>query len=432
MTIKYGLAALLSLFILTACNPETEEAAEEPETIEEEPTNQMQSIIPRDFTLNELSIEADSDEIEIHYINDEWVSSGLDDSHSPSISQFIDDLFLLRGMPSEDEPDEESDLTVTLANDEKSIDLVIWHNKNYSLIESEGNYFEVDEWPLTLDPFDPIFLEEPLNFGLGTLQELVFDNTQEKYKLNQETTMNEVERIPFVSGWYVHGDFNTPFSAEYYWLEDLFTSIYSLRGYPTEESLGESTQTLTLNDGESQEQVIIGKQVDDTFTLVNVKNQNYRVPSQLLNRYDVELLSIVDNFVALIPLDAVQTVDILTDEEDIHISVDRLIESGEVKSTFYVNDEEIEEEIFRRTYQYLARLAYSERIEESDMFQINPEDSEVTIHYTYMVDGREVEKSIYLVPEESSGDYFVINGDIIEFKMTNERLEEMLNAFSSL
>lgn len=428
MKFKYSLLVLLSLLVVSACDREGDETRE----VTEEPTNQTQSIVPRDFTLNEVSIETDVDEIEINYINNEWEGTGLDQPHSQSISQFINELYLLSGVPSDLETEEEPDLTITLANNEENIEIEIWQNLSQPLIRKDGNYFEIAEWPHSLSPFDPIFLEEPLSFGLETLQEIVINDAGQEYIINQETTMNEVERVPFVSGWYVHGDFDTAFSAEYYWVEEVLTSFYTLRGYSTEETLVESGQRITLSDSESQEQIIIGQEVDKKFTLVELGDQNYLVPSQLLDVYDAGLLTMVDNFVALIPLDAVQTVDILTNEKDIHLSIDRTVESGEMKSSFFVNEKEIEEEVFRRTYQYLARLAYSERLEESDISQINIEDSEVTIHYTYTVDGEEVGKSIYLVPVENSDEYFVINEDIIEFKMTNDRLNEMLEAFLTL
>lgn len=430
MKIKYLTLLLLSFAVLSACDTEMEDGSEETDSTEEETIDQATLLIPRDFTLNELSIEADSEDITVRYVNNEWSGTGVENPHTPSISRFVDELYELTGTPSNRAPQEAADLTLTLSNNEDSLELNLYPSESF--IEKDGNYFEVAEWPESLSPFDPIFLEEPLTFELEGLEEVVVEKDDQTFTLNQETTMNEVESMPFVSGWYVHGDFETAFSAEYYWMEDLLTSLYTLRGYPTEENLEESGQRIRLNDGESQESVTIGQEVDDQFTLIRLSNQNYRVPSQLLDIFDVELLTMVDNFVALIPLDTIQTVDIVTSEETIHLSVDRTAEAGEVNNTFYVNDKEIDEDIFRRTYQYLARLAYSERIEERDAADIEEEDSDVMIHYTYLLNGEEVEKFIYFVSEDSSNDYFVINEGIVEFKMTDERLNDMLEAFSNL
>ncbi|GAA0353711.1 hypothetical protein GCM10008932_03420 [Alkalibacterium iburiense] len=430
MKMKYLPLLLLSFAVLSACDAEMEDGSEETDRTEEETTDQASVLIPRDFTLNKLSIEADSEDLTVRYVNNEWIGTGVENPHTPSISRFVDELYELTGTPSEREPQEDAELTLTLSNNEDSLELDLYPSESF--IEKDGNYFEVAEWPQSLSPFDPIFLEEPLTFELEGLEEVVIEKGVQVFTLNQETTMNEVERMPFVSGWYVHGDFETAFSAEYYWMEDLLTNLYTLRGYPTEETLEESGQRIRLKDGESQESVTIGQEVDDQFTLIHLSDQNYRVPSQLLDIFDVELFTMVDNFVALIPLDTVQTVGIMTNEETIHLSVDRTAEAGKVVHTFYVNDKEIDEDVFRRTYQYLARLAYSERIEERDNADIQEEDSDVTIHYTYLLDGEEVEKTVSFVPEESSSDYFVINDGIVEFKMTDERLNDMLEAFLNL
>lgn len=430
MTFKYLTLLLLLFPVLSACDAEMEDGNEETDRTEEETTDQASVLIPRDFTLNELSIETESEDITVRYTNNEWSGTGVENPHTPSISRFVDELYELTGTPSEGEPEENADLTLTLSNDEDSLELALYPSE--SIIEKDGNYFKIAEWPQSLSPFDPIFLEEPLTFELEGLEEVVIEKGVQVFTLNQETTMNEVERMPFVSGWYVHGDFETAFSAEYYWMEDLLTNLYTLRGYPTEETLKESGQRIRLSDGESQESVTIGQEVDDQFTLIHLSDQNYRVPSQLLDIFDVELFTMVDNFVALIPLDAVQTVDIVTNDENIHLFVDRTVESGDVDNRFYVNDKEIDEDIFRRTYQYLARLAYSERIEEKDKAHIQAEASDVTIHYTYLLDGVEVGKTVSFVPEESSSDYFVINDGIVEFKMTDERLNDMLEAFFNL
>lgn len=419
------LLPLVAVFILMACNKKTEET-EIDETGETE-APQLVYAIPRDFTLNALTIEGEADMIDLSYDGEKWEGSNENEFDSQSIDAFVDDLYQLRGLPTEELTEEEG-VTITLANAKEKHALFIWESEGDRYLSVDEQSYVVDEWPASLSPFDPIFLHAPLQVELEDVEEIEFEDATTFYTLNQETRMNEVERKPFISGWYIHGAFETPFSAEYNWLQRFVSQLTTLRGYPTEQDIEETQQTIRLSN---ELQMWIGQEVDERYTLVALSTHEtpYLVPTQLLDVFEMDLLSRVDNFIALLPVDNVQEVSILT--EDVKLAI-RITHSSEEGSTFYVNDEEIEEATFRRTYQYLARLAYSEALDEEEKSNVSTQDSDVLIHYTYLVDGEVKEKTIRFVAIADSSDYIVINDGIIEFKMTDDRLKDMLEAFHSL
>lgn len=429
---------LLSLITLTACTDSEETDSTEPvdeENNSEQMSSQVQYILPQSFSVQSVSIETDSQEVLLDYKENNWEATGLENPDPDSIALLVEELLNIVGKPVEEEFVGET--TLTLYGSDESIEVIVAGKETANLIQVDEQVFEVEDLPLTLDPFNPVFLEDSLELGIEGLNEISFEHDGETVRLSQSTDLNEVEKLPFISGWYLNDVYETAFSIEYYWMNTIISQLTELKAVHTDAVSEAYTQKITLRNGESEEILHIGENSEGGNTLVYLENQDQTIamPTQVAQLFQFEPLEIVDNFIALIPLDAVETVNLSTPEEDYTIQVERTVDvtddDTEISSTFYFNDEEIEESIFRRTYQYLARLSYSEPLTPEEKQQTDGEDA-IELTYDYLLEGKTVKKEIRLVSLENSKEYSVVNDGIVEFKMTDEKLEELFDAFDEL
>ncbi|WP_080145906.1 hypothetical protein [Marinilactibacillus piezotolerans] len=438
----YCLTLAALLLLAAGCDQSSSDSNSETESETETEITEAEQrsyVIPEEFPVRSLDVATEEDMIELTYQNGEWVAEGLENPHTPSISTFVDELFSLQGVPTETKSPADGAVSIQLSNEENDFTLEVWSSNEQHYINVSEETFKVEELPLSLQPFDTSFLEEPIAIGLNELTEIEFNEGEETVRLNQETTLNEVEKLPFISGWYLHDVYETPFSIEYQWMEKLLGSFYQLRGPAADTPAANPVQTIILKNGQEQETLMIGESEDGRYTPVTLKeqNQHYLVPNQLLAQYTFEPLNIVDNFIALIPLNAVQTVTIKTEETEYVIEAEHELALNEAEettlnSTFYLNEQEIDGEIFRRKYQYLARLSYSEKATPEELAGIDEAESTITIDYHYLNDGQTVSERVEFIPIENEDSYIVLKDGRTEFKASDDKLQELFNAFDEL
>lgn len=432
--------ALLSISLLTlaSCtNGQNDDNAESvgEQSNKEQTAEQAQYVLPQKFSVQAIAIETESEDILLEYENDTWEATGLENPDAESISLFAEKMLSIVGTPVDEQLSEKT--TFTLSNSEESIEVALGNAGEVSLIRVDEQVFEVAKMPLEMKPFASVFLEESVKLGIDEWNEIIFENEEETITLSQTTSMNEVEKLPFLSGWYLNDVFETDFSIEYYWMNTLLGQLTELKAIPSDSTVETTTQRVILKGNEFEEILHIGKESQNGKTRVYLENKDQTVvmPSQITDLFQFKPLEITDNFVALIPLDAVETIEINTPNKDYSIRVDRSFEvtdnETEITSSFYLNDEEIPEKEFRRTYQYLARLSYSDVLTENEKQQMD-EEAPIEFIYEYMVDGETLEKSVKLLPIEGSEEYGVEKDGIVEFKMTDEKLNEMFTAFDDM
>lgn len=425
----------LTSFLLVSCSTVSQE-----EEIDDE--EQVATYLFQEELLVRTMEIIDKDQtIELSYKNGKWETVGLDNPDELSIDLFIEELAKLRGILVEysNEIEHLFETSITVIKMESSVQ----ENVTIEINEEEREYFAkindqvflLENPPQSLQQFDRSYLEKPIPVRAGNIHEIIFDNDGEKVVLNQRSNMRRVETAPFISGWYLHEVYETNFSIEYQWMDSLLESFSFMRGEETDQIVESVHQIIYLMSDDYEEVITIGHEVGD-YHVAHVKSEDahFLIPANIVQHYQFEPLDIVDNFVALIPLDVVQEIhiesetdlfiinaehEIVTDEEDIGLS-----------STFYFNGEEIEEQPFRRMYQYLARLSYS--TEYNEEFIDQDSSGIVSIVYSYLSEGELVQKSIELVPINEKTEYVVIVDGEYEFKMDDKKLEEMLEEFRKM
>lgn len=430
--------SLLFLTILIAVLPGCNDSVEQidSETLSNEES--VQFILSQSIMPTELTVVTENETIQTTRTNNHWQSEELAQADERAIAYFLEDLRGLKGKRVERDLETPEDLSIHLADGEYNIEILLWNNEEEAIVQVNDVNYQVEQLPASLSSFNKIFLEPAIELNTDSVEEILFSDDEEEISLNQTTEMLEVERIPFISGWYLHGPYETDFSIEFNWMGQLLSSFIRLHGVETEQEIESIVQTIEINSSESSETIHVGNVNEEGFSLIKVErqDQHYLVPTQLIDYYQFEPLSIVDNFVALIPLDAVEKIEIDdgTDHFMIEVERDFLLDDDDevtVEYLFYFNNEEIEENVMRRAYQYLARLSYHSEL--TDEYEsLRSDNNVVDLTYYYINEGENRQKIIKLYPITDTTSYIVENDGVEEFILTDERLNDLFDAFRAL
>lgn len=435
MVRRIGKTVVLCLFICLLAACQSQEVEQIGETNGNEET--VQYLLPQNMSVTEFNITSHEEELKVTSVDQQWSINGSEPADETAVNYFMEDLRKLTGKRVQHEPDREEDLTIELADRSEELTLTIWNDTDEILVKVSDTLYSVESLPMSLAPFSSDYLKKAIELDLSGLKEirLIGDET---ITLNQTSELMEVERIPFISGWYLHGLYDTNFSIKYSWMDQLQENLTRIHGEETDLPLEEVVKTIEIISSADKQTIDIGNSVNDTQTLIRVNslNQNYLIPTQQIDFYQFEPLNSVDNFIALIPLDAVERVDIERGTEQYTLLVERDFSIGEddevvIDSTFFLNDQEIEEDTMRRAYQYLARLSYDKELDEERDKQ-NSDEEPVKLTYVYVNDGESIEKVIQLLPVLNTDNYIVENESIKEFTATDDKLNDLFEAFKEL
>lgn len=294
--------------------------------------------------------------------------------------------------------------------------------------ESE-TVLEFPNLPLALSDFSLLYLESPLDLELGSLTEITYQDTVNHFKLSQESDLSSVEQSPFISGWFLHDFYQTEFSVEYKQMENVLTTLRRLHTGSLLNFEPAEDELLTLNLVDNAQQsasLVFYPQGEDTLAMHwQEKDQWYVVPQGLVNELHLEPQVLIDNFIALIPLDSVESVAL----EGLHnMTIRHLVEkseegeSSEEEHEFSLDGHVVEEAAFRKVYQYLAALTYQDLLVDTSEIA---EEAVLRITYQFLSDGESITHVIEFY-ELDNDRYAVEKNGVREFTTNKAQIEEML------
>lgn len=453
---KIGTKAVVFFSILTALlliggctGTESEQEISENEVNQDTEENKSIQLMDDITGLRSVTLQAE-EEITLHYQQQEWASTDLEKVDQTAVNKFLTDILSLQGTAT-DWTDEleaafQSPLLIiglTGETDEKKVTFAEQNEIFFAVREDTNEVYQLDSIPPSVKNFLPSLLETSIPLAVETISEIVITQSDgKKITLNQETEMDKVETSAFLSGWFMHGPYETEFSVEYTIMETLLATLINLKGMQSEETseIDQPHIVLELSDGENTESLIIGKKNEEgTAYLVQIDSHNelYEVPSHLIDQFSFEPLAIVDNFISLLPLSAIQKITIDDNRNDpIHITAEHELSEDEndeatIRSEFFVNENKVKEETFRKTYQYLAVLSYHAELNEQEK-QIQPNEDTLQIRYDYQNDGETETNEIFLVPSGDDDTYIVMKNGISEFSVKKDDVDLMLDQFKKM
>ncbi|MBM6614486.1 DUF4340 domain-containing protein [Desemzia sp. RIT804] len=434
---------LLTAIFFMGCAKDSDTATTEESTSEEPIALFMEYTNLKEATL------IGEEEVALEYTSNGWTASNGELIDQDTTNNLMTGLIQLNGIvvdKTEAKPilTEETFLTTTVTNEdkeEKKVEFIEDKDGEVYAVDSEETVYQLTRFPDELKQISFIMLQKSMELISEDLKEIRYSDENSTFVLNQETSLSDVETSPFISGWFLHSDLQTEFSIEYNQMQQLLAALTSIKGNKSEAVEPETFSSpiqIDLIGNEDQETLLIGADVkSENYTYVKLEsNQSvYQVPNVLIEQLTLQPAELVDNFIALLPLTAVESIEIVADEEKTmieakHDVIDNEESQLEIASDIFINGTQVDTEAFRKTYQYLAMLSYEEELENYTIPNGEVE-GEISVLYTFKDNGDILTNYIRFIPYQE-GEYVVIKNGVSEFTTSIGQLETMLQQIALL
>ena len=239
--------------------------------------------------------------------------------------------------------------------------------------------------------------------------------------------LSAYEMKPFISGWYLHDYYPRTRSIEYYTMETIKSTINHLpakeltnlpRGL---ENIGSTRISLNYKEAEEEFEIIYQDLANNAYIIT--KNElYYQVPKNILEPFTRDGLGLVDQFVTILPIEAVEQLVLINKINDTkaEFRFKHEIKDDQVNSRFYFNDQELDNKNFRTFYQYVSAIA---PLADSKQKLIISDEPSYTIIYTYQSDEELTERILnfyssenneQLICEVDHQEYFTVGAQQLE------------------
>lgn len=442
--IKRIVSSLIIILFITGCT-----ASEVTEESKDSSTENSSEYLLADVQEIKAANIKYPDEIHLTFKGQEWETNDLSDVDQEAVNEFLTETMTLSGEITEEIKEnnlDESSLILAIEfidgeNQKTELEIYEIQKTFYGRVDSLKDIYRLPAISNEMHYFESFLLDKSIPTAVEDISEIsIKNNDEEEILLNQTTSMNEIERSPFISGWYLHEVYETNFSIEYRVMEDILHTLKNLKGLPIENinSLEEYDKVIQISDQENTDYLYIdSKNSQENLGRVWVESTKtvYEVPIFLLNTFSFDPLEVVDNFISVIPLDAMQEIIIEEEgEETIKVKATHDLIEGEedleMSSSFFVNDEEVEENNFRKAYQYLIGLSYEQELTEALRAS---KDSEETIKFLYKYKNADeiIQSEILFQPSNDEEKYMVTKDGMTEFIIDRQEVEEALEQFQN-
>lgn len=431
------------VFFAVACtNQETNKSQQESQS------SSVTTILGPISNVRSVAIQSDKTKVTLQAIETGWVSKDLADLDNTAIDELLTNLTALQGMPVKETTALkmlfEQPNTIFVLNDgtdSRKLEVVVEGPDTWVRKADETTYYQVSKVADPIKVFDPAYLQKSIELSVSEPAEIQIDAEGHSIVLNNETSMNAVEASPFISGWFLHGVYQTEFSVEYYKMDELSAALMNVKGVEGEQTVSENeaSMVLALKGNNQEEMLFVGKlDKDKKRYAVTIKSnqKNYKMPAAWVEQFVFEPLAVTDNFISILPLSSIQSIEIQEAEKKTLITAKhKLITDKDnetaIQSTFYIDGEVLPEEAFRKTYQYLASLAYTTLLKNNEK-PGEEASAEVKIIYHYLNAGKVETNQIRFIPMADGQQYAVDKNGIMEFITTKEDVQKALTELAAL
>ncbi len=310
---------------------------------------------------------------------------------------------------------------------------------DYYGITGQGTY-KLSNFDVVSD-FSPIYFNGGALLAEDTeaLRRVNFSTATKEYFITKDKgTLSDVETTPFISGWYLHDYFKTPRSVEYYTMERILKSAvllpsHKINSVPSgSDMLSPISVVFEYDDGDDQQFSIVAYNEAVQSYFVEYQNSLYEVPKNVVSVFVKEGLQLVDRFLYILPLDAVTAIDIQrTKGEDYHLLIEHDVTQSGLTSTFFLNDRQVDEEAFRKLYQYIAVLAPVSEIAPSED-DLKAAVLSLKMTYTFLSEGESQTRTLLFYDTGEKNTYLCELGSKEYFSVSKQQLDDMLNEIQKL
>lgn len=273
------------------------------------------------------------------------------------------------------------------------------------------------------------------------VRKINIDNGVETYELAPTSPFTEEEARTNLSGWYMHEHYNNIYAVKHNPMSEMIYGIKDIEWLEIIEDPDEDLETygladvhfkITFSSNDDEETILIGAPATTGSYYAKLEDENsiFTVANTALHPYSYHAFDLVERFAKIIALDVLKQLDIQTGDRSYIITVDQG-EDGDMTesdSIFTINEQQIEDEVFRDLYVAIVGLSVDQEVD--DAIYTTPE---VTMSYTIM-DSEDGEKEIivelvnydeehYAVFLEGQADFLVKRDD---FDQVMDHIDEQL------
>lgn len=465
MKLKFKIISIIIAFILIVglilVFSDLKESEDELETsldqLQDEPTTLFWSEV--DF--NEIHLTNEGENSEIILVKNE---QGNWDTAEPleekvnlnKLDQAVSIIFSLSGNSKEvklsvdDTFTEEKERSITLINQsgikekltigKKSDDGTFYY---VTLLDSEEIYQVAADLvdALPTGPED-LFDRSIIQITSEQVSKIKIYNGIQTIELAPSSPYSEEEVRTNLSGWYMHEPYSNVYSVKYNPMSEM---IYGIKNIEWIEIIDESDSDLeeygltdvnfeiTFSSDSEEETILIGAPATNHSYYAKLANDDkiFTIDNRALQPYSYQAFDLVEKFMKIIALDVLKQLEIQTEDKNYIIAVDQIDaeNDSEINAIFKINDQQIEDEVFRDLYVEIVGLSVDQEVDNATYHT-----PEITMSYT-ILDSNIGEKEIlvelvdydednYAVFLEGQADFLVKKADFSQvIKSTDEHIE---------
>ncbi|GIN72589.1 hypothetical protein J14TS2_30640 [Bacillus sp. J14TS2] len=247
---------------------------------------------------------------------------------------------------------------------------------------------------------------------------ITLQDAEETIELSPDSPYSEEEVRTNLSGWYIHQPYRNSYSVKY---NPLVNMIYGIEELEWEEIIGEEKNLemygletpdmkLTFQSEEGEETLILGDQTGDgkRYAKLSDSEQVGTIVEDVLQPYQLQAFELVEKFVKIIAIDVLDQLQISDGDQEIVIKIDHQFDQdGQGSPVFFINDQEVGEDIFRNLYKDIAGLSVHDVVKNATYHT-----PEATMTYTIFRDdqGDKSEINVELVSYDQDNFAVFLNG----------------------
>ncbi|WP_158661730.1 hypothetical protein [Enterococcus timonensis] len=284
--------------------------------------------------------------------------------------------------------------------------------------------------PILANYDEILFTGQPIqSVMMEGLSQMTFEQgTDEEFTLAKESKLSKIESAPFIGGWFLVNHYTQDFSVAYDQGEELLINVTNFRGKVITDSLPEENlqQQFSMN-----EQIFKLYQVDGKYYLKDALNRVWQLPDYQGKLLEMHPFNLIDRFLALIMADALDKLTIQTEDQTWKISSTHTLNADQTKiqSEFFVGDQKINEESFRKVYQYIGVLSADFEYQ-GETYQKDPQYS---LTYDFTSEGQSQQRNLKFFPLTDDEDRLAVEKDgVIDFICNQSQVAEMIKQIQTL
>lgn len=408
---------VINLLMLSACSKEGKEVSAENSSVN------LQAITQATL----IKIQQDDSSIQLTKEGDGWKLKDRVEKDEVA-SQFIDVFSSMKGDKVKEPEGIEEFLKVTA---DKSV-LKLYKKDNKFYMKEQDQIYQIVDVPTLVKYYSPIIFsnERALPVSLDTIKQVSVQGERGHYSLSKNTTYSSVEKAPFISGWYLHDFYSHDYSVEYNKMEEILTTLSNLKVEESPETdendrISYSGFTILAEGDKEYTLHVLKDKSDKFFVTINDEKSLYS-----LSRGQIELLvnqpfTMIDKFICLIMADALNEWTLEGEKQNFKISASHELNSTNDKiiSNFQLNNKNVEEETFRKMYQYVAVISADEEYNGEEL----EGDPYLEMTYNFTSDGEVKSRTVdFILLKDNDNKVAIKENGNIDFIMDKSQLIEML------